>query len=158
MHWFPYLPGLHNGQNASMVKFLLLFHTTVPCTNDDVLKEILHAFSHFKLTFDKFWFKEILHAFNHFKFTFGKFWFFGLKNQTRPLLLIIWDKKWKITIHFLLFINYYSPITVYFSLFIGTVHYTFYAYLRGNVPYVKPSFALEPEFSLGLLLSFRTSL
>ena len=106
--------------------------------------------------------KEILHHFGHLILSFGTFGSFRMKNQTNPLLLMIWSQKVKnhyslFTVHWLPFIDYHSLITVQFLLFIGTIHYAFYAYLRGDVPYIKQN-SLEPELSLGLLLSFRIPL
>jgi len=44
--------------------------------------------------------------------------------------------------------NHYSLFTVHFLLFIGTVHYAFSAYLRGDVPYVKTQNFFFQKFSL----------
>ena len=55
-----------------------------------------------------------------------------IEELDKPLLLMIWVKKWKNTIHF-----YYLLITVHWLLFTGTIHYAFYVYLSGDVPYVK---------------------
>ena len=74
----PYLSGLHNGQNVTMFTIgeiptivLLLAHA-----NDDIFE---------KEDSSSFWSP---HTF------FRHIWLFELENQTKPLLLMIWVKKW----------------------------------------------------------------
>ena len=139
-----------NWMNVQPSKHLVLI--CLACTMAKMLQclptgEVSTIISHHYPTQVMIFWKEILHAFSHFKFTFGNFWFFELKNQTRPLLLMIWDKKWKITIHF-----YCSLITIHrllFTFHCSSVLFTtllmpIYLEGGGGVPYVKLSFALEP--------------
>ena len=136
-------------------------------------KEILHAFSHFKLTWwcfgskrfmMMFLFKEIFQAFSHFKLTWWclkkRFFMFLVISNLLSASFGSWieesdkaptddDLRQKVKNHYslLLFTDYCSLFTVhqYCSL-------CFLCLFKGGCPYVKPSFALEPEFSLGLPL------
>ena len=108
-----------NWINVQPSKHLVLI--CLACTMAKMLQclptgEVSTIISHHYPTQMMIFWKDILHAFSHFKFTFSKFWFFGLKNQTRPLLLLIWDKKWKITIHFLLF-TFHCSLVLFTTLF-----------------------------------------
>ena len=133
----PYLSGLHNGQNATIFTpgevptiILLLVHA-----NDDVFE---------KGDSPSFWSPHTL---------FRHIWLFWNEEPDKSLALDDLKSKSEKS----LFTFYSSLITVHFLLFIGTIHYAFYSYLRGDVPYIKQN-SLEPELSLGLLLSFRIPL
>ena len=118
----PYLYGLHNGQNAIMFTPGEVFYyciTLLVHKNHDAFE------------------KKILHDFGHLIVTFGTIWLFGLKNQTKPLLLLIWVKKVK---------NHYSLITVHLLLFTSIVHYAFYAYLGGMSLMLNSKFSRARTF------------